>query len=174
MSLTLSSACLPVFQTMLANLDHCLAKAEAHAAVRKFDVNVLVQARLAPDMLPLASQVRIACDAAKLAVARVGALDAPRFADDETTLAQLRERIAKTLAWLATVPANALDGQEDRDITFPVGRDGATRTMKGEAYVKHWALPNVYFHVTTTYALLRHNGVDLGKADYLLGAQAGA
>ena len=174
MPISMSSASLPVFTTMLRNLSHCMDKAEASAAARKFDVNVLVQARLAPDMLPFASQIRIACDAAKLAAARLGGLDAPKFADDETTFAQLKERIAKTLEFLVSVPPTALDGTEDKDITFPVGRDGSTRTMKGEDYLKHWALPNVFFHVTTAYALLRYNGVDLGKVDYLIGAQAAA
>jgi hypothetical protein len=174
MTISMSSASLPVFTTMLRNLSHCMDKAEASAADRKFDVNVLVQARLAPDMLPFASQVRIACDAAKLAAARLGGVDAPKFADDETTFAQLKERIAKTLEFLVTVPPAAMDGTEGKDITFPIGRDGTTRTMKGEDYLKHWVLPNVFFHVTTAYALLRHNGVDLGKVDYLVGAQATA
>ncbi|MEK8031376.1 DUF1993 domain-containing protein [Ideonella sp. DXS29W] len=172
MSLTLSSASLPIFRTGLANLDHCLAKAEANAAARKFDPNVLVGVRLAPDMLPFAAQIRIAGDAAKLAVARMAGIEAPKFEDNESTFAELRERIAKTQAWLETISPAQLDGREDVDITFPVGRD-KTRTMKGEAYLKHWALPNFFFHVTTAYALLRHNGVDLGKSDYLLGAQAG-
>ena len=169
MPITLSSATLPTFQHTLRNLSHCLDKAVANAAARKFDADVLVGTRLAPDMLPLAAQVRIACDAAKNGTARLAGITPPKFADDETTMAQLKERIAKTLDWLATVPADALDGREAVDITFPVGRD-ATRTMQGEAYLKHWALPNFFFHVTTTYALLRHNGVDLGKADYLAGA----
>lgn len=167
MTISMSSASLPVFTTMLRNLSHCMDKAEASAAARKFDVNVLVQARLAPDMLPFASQVRIACDAAKLAAARLGGIDAPKFADDETTFAQLQERIARTLEFLVTVPPTAIDGTEGKDITFPVGRDGSTRTMKGEDYLKHWALPNVFFHVTTAYALLRHNGVEVGKKDYM-------
>ena len=171
MPITLSSASLPIFKTTLTNLDHCLAKAQANATARKFDPNVLVGVRLAPDMLPFAAQLRIACDAAKLAVARIGGLEAPKFEDNETTFDELRQRIAKTQAWLATVPSDALDGREDVDITFPVARD-KTRTMKGEAYLKHWALPNFFFHVTTAYALLRHNGVDLGKADYRAGPQA--
>ncbi|ACB34267.1 conserved hypothetical protein [Leptothrix cholodnii SP-6] len=169
MSITMSRASLPVFCTALRNLDHCLGKAAAYAQQRKFDVNVLVSMRLAPDMLPFASQIRIACDAAKLCVARLGGLDAPKFDDTESTFAELRERIARTLAWLDSVPADVLDGTEDKEITFPVGRD-KTRTMKGEDYLRHWALPNVFFHVTMAYALLRHNGVDLGKIDYLLGA----
>jgi uncharacterized protein len=173
MPITLSSASLPIFHTALANLDHCLAKAQANAAARKFDPNVLLGVRLAPDMLPLASQIRIACDAAKLAVARLSGTEAPKFEDNEATLDELRERIAKTQAYLAAVPTDSLDGREEADITFPVGRD-KTRTMKGEAYLKHWAIPNFFFHVTTAYALLRHNGVDLGKSDFLAGAQAGA
>lgn len=173
MSITLSSASLPVFQTALSNLLHCLNKAEANAAARKFDPNVLFAARLAPDMLPFAAQIRIACDAAKNGTARLAGIEAPKFDDNETTFAELQARITKTLDWLATVPASAIDGREDADITFPVGRD-KTRTMKGEAYLKHYALPNMFFHVVTAYALLRHNGVDVGKTDYLVGDLAGA
>ena len=173
MSITLSSASLPVFQTALSNLLHCLNKAEANAAARKFDPNVFVQTRLAPDMLPFAAQIRIACDAAKNGTARLAGIEAPKFDDNETTFAELQARVRKTLDWLATVPASAIDGREAAEITFPVGRD-KTRTMTGEAYLKHWALPNLFFHVTTAYALLRHAGVDVGKTDYLAGAQAGA
>jgi uncharacterized protein len=169
MPISMSSASLPVFQTALSNLSHCLDKARRNAELRKFDPNVFVQMRLAPDMLTFASQIRIACDAAKLCVARLAGIEAPKFEDNETTLDALQERIAKTLAWMAAVPADRIDGTEAKEITFPVGRE-ATRTMTGEAYLKHWALPNVFFHVTTAYALLRHGGVDLGKADYLVGA----
>lgn len=172
MSITLSSASLPIFTTMLGNLSHCLDKALANAAARKFDPNVLMTARLAPDMLPFPAQIRIACDAAKLGAARLAGLEAPKHADDETTLEQLKARIASTLDYLATLPASAIDGREQAEITFPISRDGATRTMPGEAYLKHWVLPNLFFHVTTAYALLRHNGVDLGKRDYLLGAES--
>ncbi|KQT10912.1 DUF1993 domain-containing protein [Ramlibacter sp. Leaf400] len=170
MAISMSSASLPIFRTMLANLSHLLDKGLAHAQARKFDPQVLVTYRLAPDMLPLSRQIQIACDAAKNGVARISGVEAPKFEDNETTFDELRARIAKTLAWLETVPADKLDGTEDKDITFPVGRD-ATRTMKGEAYLKHWALPNFFFHVTTAYAILRHNGVELGKADYLAGAK---
>ncbi len=173
MSITLSSASLPVFQTALTNLLHCLSKAEANAAARGFDANVFVQTRLAPDMLPFAAQIRIACDAAKNGTARLAGIEAPRFEDNETTFAELQARVRKTLDWLATVPAASIDGREEAAITFPVGRD-KTRTMTGEAYLKHWALPNLFFHVTTAYALLRHNGVNLGKTDYLAGEQASA
>lgn len=170
MSITLSSASLPIFAKMLTNLSHCLDKALANAEARKFDPNVLLTVRLAPDMLPFATQIRIACDAAKFGAARLAGIDAPSFADDETTLDQLKARIAKTLAFLSTVPAEQIDGRETAEITFPVGRDGAKRTMAGEAYLKHWVLPNFFFHLTTAYALLRHNGVDLGKRDFLEGA----
>jgi uncharacterized protein len=170
MTTTLTSATLPVFNAGLTNLAHCLNKAAANAEQRGFSPDAFVSLRLAPDMLPFASQIRIACDAAKNGTARVSGLEAPRFADDETTFAQLQERISKTLAWLATVPADAFDGREAQEVTFPTGKD-KTRTMLGEAYLKHFALPNFYFHVVTAYNLLRHGGVDLGKMDYLMGAQ---
>jgi hypothetical protein len=170
MPISMSSASLPIFRTMLANLSHVLDKALANAQARKFDPQVLVSYRLAPDMLPFSRQIQIACDAVKNGIARLSGVEAPRFEDNEASFEELRARIAKTLAWLESVPADKLDGTEDKEITFPVGRE-ATRTMKGEAYLKHWALPNFFFHVTTAYVILRHNGVDLGKADYLMGAQ---
>ena len=166
MSISMSSASLPIFQTMLTNLSHLLAKAQTHAEAKKFDPSVLTQYRLAPDMLPFTRQVLIACDAAKLCVARLSDLEAPKFEDTETTLVELMSRIQKTLDWIKTVPASALDGTELKSITFPVGKD-KTRTMTGEDYLKHWALPNVFFHVTTAYAILRHNGVEVGKRDYI-------
>lgn len=171
MSITLTNATLPIFRTSLANLAHCLEKAAANAAQRNFSADTFMTQRLAPDMLPFASQVRIACDAAKNAAARVGGLDAPKFADDETTFAQVQERISKTMAWLDSVAENAFDGHEAREITFPVSKD-RTRTMLGEAYLKHHAIPNFFFHVVTAYDLLRQAGVDLGKRDFLMGAEA--
>ena len=169
MPLSLTNATLPIFTMTLANLAYCLDKAEANATQRGFGPDAFLPLRLAPDMLPFASQIRIACDAAKNAVARVGGLEAPKFADDETTFAQLQDRIGKTAVWLDTVPADAFDGREAQAITFPVGKD-RTQTMRGEAYLKHFALPNFFFHVVTAYGLLRHAGVDLGKLDYLVGA----
>ena len=171
MPITMYSASVPVFVRMLGNVGQWLDKAEAHAAAKKFDPAVYLQARLAPDMLPLVKQIQIACDAAKFCVARVAGSEAPKFDDSETTFDELKERIRKTLAYLETVPASALDGTEDKEITFPVGRE-AKRTMTAQAYLTTWALPNFFFHVTTAYAILRHNGVDLGKSDYLVGAQA--
>jgi uncharacterized protein len=171
MSISMSSASVPICVTMLGNLAHFLDKAQAFVDTRKCEPTALTQYRLAPDMLPFARQVLIACDAAKNGIARLSGEAAPKFDDTETTIAELKERIAKTIAYLQSVPAEKLNGTEAREITFPVGRD-ATRTLSGEAYLKHWMLPNLFFHVTTAYAILRHNGVDLGKADYLLGAAA--
>lgn len=171
MPMSMSSASLPVFKSMLANLSHVLDKGAAHAEAKKFDPSVLLQFRLAPDMLPFTRQVLIACDAAKNGVARISGVDAPKFDDTEASFPELKARIQKTLDYLATVPREALDGTEDKDITFPVGRD-ATRTLMGEAYLMHWALPNFFFHITMAYAILRNNGVELGKSDYLAGAKA--
>jgi hypothetical protein len=169
MTMSMYSASVPVFKHMLSNLSHILDKGQAHCEARKIDPTALTTFRLAPDMLPFTRQVLIACDAAKLGVARISGVEAPKFEDQESTFAQLKERIGKTLAYLESVPAGTLDGTEDKEVTFPVGRD-KTRTMSAQAYLTTWALPNFFFHVTTAYAILRHNGVDLGKADYLAGA----
>ena len=171
MTISMSSASLPIFNTMLGNLSHFLDKAQAHAEARKFDPAALLQFRMAPDMLPFTRQILIACDAAKNGVARLSGVEAPKFEDQETTFPELKARIQKTLDYLAGVTPERLDGTEQKEITFPVGRE-TTRTMKGEAYLKHWVLPNFFFHVTMAYAILRHNGVDLGKADYLVGNKA--
>jgi hypothetical protein len=171
MTISMSSASLPVFKTMLANLSHILDKGEAHAQARKFDPTVLLQYRLAPDMLPFTRQVLIACDGPKNGIARISGVEAPKFDDTESTFPELKARIQKTLDYLSSVPNDRIDGTEDKEITFPVGREN-TRTMKGEAYLKHWVLANFHFHITMAYAILRHNGVELGKADYLAGAQA--
>jgi uncharacterized protein len=170
MTISMYSASVPVFKNMLGNLSHCLDKAQAHAEAKKFDPQVLVSGRLAPDMLPLSKQVQIACDAAKNGLARLSGVEAPKFEDNETTVAELKERIRKTLDYVESVPRARLDGCEDKDITFPAGRD-ITRTLKGEAYLLNVAFPNMFFHVTTAYAILRHNGVELGKGDYLMGGR---
>jgi len=169
MTMSMYAASIPVFQNTLRNLVHLLDKGEASAQARGFDPSALTTYRLAPDMLPFTKQVQIACDAAKLCAARISGVDAPKFEDNEATFAELKDRVQETLAYLETVPASAVDGAEDKQITFPVGRD-KTRTMSAQTYLTTWALPNFFFHVTTTYAILRHNGVDLGKADYLAGA----
>ena len=173
MSISMSSASLPVFKTLLGNLSHILDRGAAHAEARKFDPAALLQFRLAPDMLPLTRQVQIACDAAKNGIARISGVEAPKFEDTEATFADLKARIQKTVDYLNSVPNDRMDGTEDKDITFPVGKD-KTRTMSGEAYLKHWAMANFHFHVTMAYAILRNNGVELGKADFLAGAAARA
>ncbi len=165
MAISMHSASVPVFTRMLGHLAAWLDKAEAHAQAKKFDTSVYLAARLAPDMLPFTKQIQIACDAAKFGVARLAGVEAPKFEDNETSFADLRERIRKTLAFVESVPASAIDGTEDKDITVP-RRDGSI-VMKGEFYLKHYVQPNFYFHVTTAYALLRHNGVELGKGDFL-------
>jgi len=165
MSISMYSASVPILTTMLGNLAKWLDRAEAYAAEKKFDPVVLLGTRLAPDMLPFTRQVQIACDGAKFCVARLAGIESPRFEDNEATIAELKTRIAKTLAFVASVTPAQIDGTEARDITIP-RREGNT-VMKGEPYLKHFALPNLFFHVTTAYALLRHNGVPLGKGDYL-------
>ena len=165
MSLSMSSASVPVFVRMLDSLAAWLDKAELHAQAKKFDSGVLLTARLAPDMLPFSTQVQIACDAAKFGVARLAGVDAPRFEDTEASFGELRDRVRKTLDFVQSVPAAQVDGSDERDVTVP-RRDGPL-TLKGEVYLKTFVLPNFFFHVTTAYALLRHNGVDVGKMDYL-------
>ncbi len=169
MSLSLSSASLPVFDKFLSNLRHLLTKAQADVLARGYDEQALVQFRLAPDMLPFKTQIFIACDAPKLCAARISGLEAPVFENTENTLEELIARVDKTMAWLKTVPPAALDGQDDKEVTFPSGKT-TTRTMRGEDYLKNWALPNMFFHITTAYAILRHNGVAIGKTEFLLGA----
>jgi uncharacterized protein len=170
MTMSMYTASVPVFQHMLRNLSHILDKAQAHCEARKIDPAALTTFRLAPDMLPFTRQIQIACDAAKNGVARISGVEAPKFEDNEATFDELKARIQKTLAYLESVPASALDGTDDKDITFPIGRE-KTRTMKAQAYLSTWAQANLFFHITTAYAILRHNGVELGKSDYLAGGR---
>lgn len=156
-----------VFVSTLSNLSALLEKGAAHAAARKFDPGVLVTARLAPDMFPLSRQVQIACDLAKNSAARLAAQEPPRFEDNEKTIEELRARIARTIDYLKGIPASALEGSEDRDIKVPAGE--RTLEFKGLAFLQRWAIPNVFFHVTTAYNILRHNGVEIGKRDFLGG-----
>ena len=169
MKISMHAMSVEVFTRALSNLSALLEKGLAHAQQRKFEPSVLLNARLAPDMFPLTRQVQIACDIAKNAVARLAAQEPPRFADNETSFEELHARIARSLDYLGSVPASALEGAETRDIKFPSG--DRTLEFKGLDYLQHWALPNVFFHVTTAYAILRHNGVELGKRDFLGGAR---
>lgn len=165
-AISLYQASTPVFIKFLNNLSEIMKKAEDSANERKIDLSVFVNARLAPDMFPLSRQIQIATDAAKGAVARLSGGDIPSFPDNETTWEQLQERIAKTISYLETVPADKIDGNEDRDIviTYP---DGRKFEFKGLQFLTNRALPNFFFHITTAYDILRHNGVQIGKADYL-------
>jgi uncharacterized protein len=166
MMMTMYSASVPVFVRMLGNLSACLDKAEAHAQAKGYDPVVLAGSRLAPDMLPLTRQVQIACDAAKFAAARLAGQEAPVMTDDEASLADLKQRIARTIAYVQSVPAASIEGSDAREVQVPM-RGREPLKLSGESYLTNFVLPNFYFHVTTAYALLRHNGVELGKGDYL-------
>jgi uncharacterized protein len=166
MPISMYSASVPVFVKTLGNMLVWLDKASAHAEAKKFDPSVYMTLRLAPDMLPLPAQVRIAADSAKGCTARLAGVEVPVFEDNETSVDELRERIRRTLAYIETVPAAAIEGSEQRDIAIPA-RNRDPRRFKGEQYLKHYALPNFFFHATMLYALLRHNGVEVGKGDFL-------
>lgn len=166
MSLTMYSASVPVLARMLGNMLNWLDKAQAHAEARKFDSANYLGLRLAPDMLPFNRQIQIATDGAKGCVARLTGTEVPKWEDTETTLAELRERVRKTLDCVQGFGAAPFEGSEAREIVLPT-RQGEPLRFTGEAYLKHFVLPNFYFHATITYALLRHAGVELGKRDYL-------
>lgn len=154
-----------VFHRALTQLLHIMEKGVANAQARNFDVSVLVSSRLAPDMLPFSRQIQLTSDFAKNSMARLAGVDPPKFEDTETTMAELVARVKKTLEYLDTVPAAALQGSETRAITIKL-RD-RTLEFQGLEFLQVWALPNFFFHHVTAYALLRHNGVDIGKRDFL-------
>ena len=165
MKISMHSMTIEIFVPTLRTLSKLLDKGAQSAAARKFDPGVLANARLAPDMFSLVQQVQLACDFAKNSTGRLIGQDAPRFEDNEKTLDELKARIARTVDYLDGVRAAAFEGSEDRDIKIPL-RDTAIE-MKGLPYLKTWVLPNFYFHVVAAYAILRHNGVDVGKRDFL-------
>jgi hypothetical protein len=148
-------------QQLLGFLD----KAVAHGEAKKFDPLVLVNSRLAPDMHPFLKQIQFVSDTSKFGVARLAAVDAPKFEDTEKTLDELRARIKKTIDFIKSVPASAFEGAEDRDIQIKL--PNRTIEMNGLTYLRGWLLPNFFFHVSMAYAILRHNGVDIGKRDFL-------
>jgi hypothetical protein len=156
---------IPVFTHVLNSLSNILNKGAAHAEAKKIDPTVFINDRLAPDMFPLSRQVQIATDAVKGCAARLANVEIPSFADTETSFPELQERVAKTLAFIKTITPEQVNGSEDREVTLKVR--GNDIQLKGLAYLNHFALPNMYFHVTATYAILRHNGVELGKMDFL-------
>jgi hypothetical protein len=165
MSISMYQASVPAFLQMFNSLSAILEKAEADAAERKIDPAVLLQYRLAPDMFPLIRQVQIATDHAKGCCARLAGVDVPKYADDETTFADLTARNARTVEFVRGFRAEQIDGSEGRDITITAG--SRQLQFKGQQYLLHFALPNFYFHTTTAYAILRHCGVQIGKRDFL-------
>jgi hypothetical protein len=165
MKISMYQASAPRFANMLRNLSVLLDKGQAHCEARKIDPAVMGGMRLIADMFPLSRQVQIACDTAKGAVARLAALDIPKHEDTEQTFAELKQRIAKTIDFILSVPAEKIDGSEDRQVTLRLG--GRDVTFTGIQYLLGFAHPNFYFHVTTAYDILRANGVELGKRDYI-------
>lgn len=155
---------LPLVHT-LNTLSHILQKGEAHADAKKIEHTVLLNARLFPDMYPLTRQIQIATDMSKGAAARLAGVEVPKYEDDETTFEQLQARIAKTIAFVQSIAPAQLANAETREITISVRKIELKFT--GQDYLLSWVMPNVYFHVTTTYNILRHNGVELGKPDFL-------
>lgn len=165
MTISMYGASVPVYTRMLTNLLTWLDKAEAHAKERGFDTNVLVHDRLAPDMMPFKNQIQTATDHVKGSLSRLAGRDVPSWKDDEVTFDELRTRVRKALdLCAATTPAD-IDGSEDKPITLR--NRGGEYVELGQAYLLHRAMPNFYFHVTMAYAILRHNGVPVGKSDYI-------
>ena len=165
MSLSMYQASIPAFVQMLNSLSAILDKAEAHAANRKIEPEVLLNYRLTPDMLPFVRQIQIAADLAKGAAARLAGVEVPKHDDTEKTFADLKARLAKTLAFVQSFKPSDIDGSEDREIRLTLGEH--TMSFKGQPYLVHFVMPNFHFHCTTAYDILRHCGVELGKRDFI-------
>jgi len=165
MAISMYRASAPIFLQHLPALSACLDKGAAYAAAKKIEPSVLLQSRLSLDMFPLVRQVQIASDFAKGPVARLAGVEPPKYEDNETSIDELKTRIAKTLDFIKGFKPSQIDGSEERDITITLG--GQPRSFKGENYLIGFALPNFFFHVTTAYAILRHCGVELGKGDFM-------
>jgi uncharacterized protein len=163
--MSMSNASIPVFEIGLNALSALLDKAEAYAKAKSIDPTVLLNVRLFPDMFTFTRQVQSACDQAKNGAARLAGIDPPSYEDSEKTIAELKARIAKTVAFVKTLDAKKIDESADREITLPLGPNKGH--MKGVDYLNHFAVPNFYFHVTTAYNILRHCGVEIGKRDFL-------
>jgi hypothetical protein len=166
MTLSMYQASVPVFKQMLGGLSGVLAKAEADATARKIDPVVLLQSRLYPDMFALLRQVQVACDFAKSVSARIAGVDVPSFEDKEESFADLQARIAKTLAFIDSLTAAQIDGSEERRIVTQAGTP-KEKIFSGQSYLLNYGLPHFFFHTTTAYAILRHNGVEVGKKDFI-------
>ena len=165
MNISMYEASVPRFVNILGNLSNILDKAQAHVDAKKLDPVTLSSYRLFPDMLPMKTQVQIACDTAKGVVARLAGVEIPVYEDNEKTLSDLNARVTKTIAFIQTMTPGQIDGTEDKEIVTKRG-DKETR-YKGMQVLLGHALPNFYFHVTTAYNILRHNGIEIGKRDYL-------
>ncbi len=165
MKISMYQASVPRLVNILGNLSNILDKAQAHAEARKLDAAVLMGSRLFPDMYPFSKQVQIACDKARSVVARLGGMEVPFYEDDETTFADLKLRIARTIDFLQSVPPERIDGTEEKEVVLPVSRK-ETRYTGLQLLLGH-SMPNVYFHAATAYNILRHNGVAIGKRDFL-------
>ncbi|AUX25059.1 hypothetical protein SOCEGT47_056020 [Sorangium cellulosum] len=165
MAISMYRSSVPVLVKMLGNLSAILTKAAAYAESRKIEPRVLLDARLAPDMFALTRQVQIATDLAKGCGARLAGVEVPKYEDNEASFDELQARLEKTIAFLNGLGPEQIDGSEEREITVPTRREPLR--FLGEAFLLEWVLPNFYFHVTTAYAILRHNGLDIGKLDYL-------
>jgi uncharacterized protein len=168
-SLSMYQASVPVFVMSLKAMSGILDKAEAHCAAKKIDPSVILGLRLAPDMFAFTRQLQIATDFAKGASARLAGVEPPAWDDKEATFADLRVRLQKTIDFVSSLKAAQIDGSEQRDITIKIA--GVPNTFKGQPYLVHFALPNFYFHLTAAYAILRANGIDVGKGDFLAGAR---
>ena len=167
MAITIYDQLVPTLSLMLSNLDKVLIKAEADAAARKIDLDVFVNGRLAPDMLPLTRQIQIMTDQAKGGASRLAGQESPKWADEEKTFADLHARIAKTIAHLKTFKPEQFEGAEVRNVELKFPQ--ITLNFTGKEYLLNFVIPNFYFHYTTAYAILRHNGVAIGKGDFLGG-----
>lgn len=165
MPLSMYQATIPVFISKLNNLSAILKKAEAHAQAKKIEPEVFINARLAPDMFPLSRQIQIASDGVKGCAARLAGVEVPSFPDTEKTFPELQARIAKTIEFLKTFNAKQIDGSEERKVTLKLR--GQETSFLGQPYLLNFVLPNFYFHISMAYAILRHNGVDIGKMDFL-------
>jgi uncharacterized protein len=166
MTLSMSSSSIPAFEIGLAALSGVLDKAAVFSEAKKIDPAVLLQSRLYPDMFPLVRQVQVAADLAKNGAARLASVEYPKYEDNETTIDQLKDRLAKTAAWLKTIDQKKIDESGAREISFPLGPKNQGH-MSGEDYLNHFLLPNFYFHLTAAYAILRHYGIEVGKQDFL-------
>jgi len=166
MSISMYKASAPIFVQFLTSLSNVLDKAAAHVEAKKIDPSALVDARLFPDMFPLARQVRAATDHANNACGRLAGVEPPKFENKETTIAELKERIAKTIDFICGLKPEQIDGTEDKPITFTFP-SGATREFTGQSLLLNFCLPNFYFHATTAYDILRHNGVEIAKRDFM-------